>query len=89
VLQLYASDAPDLPFPPGTDLLQLLWCPYDHEPYCAQARATLDPFRTHVPKFATGLMQPPGHGEILAAGPEARRLLAEHRLGGCSTASTP
>ncbi|MDX3232642.1 hypothetical protein [Streptomyces sp. ME19-01-6] len=26
VLQLYAADVPDLPFPPGTDLLQLLWC---------------------------------------------------------------
>src|SRR5262249_57878168 len=35
VLQLYAADVPDLPFPPGTDLLQLLWCPYDHEPYYA------------------------------------------------------
>jgi hypothetical protein len=32
VLQLYAADVVDLPFPPGTDLLQLLWCPYDHEP---------------------------------------------------------
>ena len=35
VLQLYATDIPGLPFPPGTDLLQLLWCPYDHEPYFA------------------------------------------------------
>ncbi|NUS82385.1 MAG: DUF1963 domain-containing protein [Streptomyces sp.] len=35
VLQLYAADVPDLPFPPGTDLLQLLWCPYDHERYYA------------------------------------------------------
>ncbi|MGY0062443.1 hypothetical protein ACWY4P_38930 [Streptomyces sp. LZ34] len=32
--QLYAADVPGLPFPPGTDLLQLLWCPYDHEAYC-------------------------------------------------------
>jgi hypothetical protein len=32
VLQLYAADVPELPFPPGTNLLQLLWCPYDHEP---------------------------------------------------------
>ncbi|NUP21136.1 MAG: hypothetical protein HOZ81_34730 [Streptomyces sp.] len=31
VLQLYATDAPDLPRPPGTDLLQLLWCPFDHD----------------------------------------------------------
>jgi len=35
VLQLYAADIPDLPFPSGTDLLQLLWCPYDHEPHYA------------------------------------------------------
>jgi hypothetical protein len=33
-------------------------------------------------------MQSPGHGEILAAGPEARRLFAELRLGGRSAAST-
>jgi hypothetical protein len=33
VLQLYATDIPDLPFVPGTDLLQLLWCPFGHEPY--------------------------------------------------------
>jgi hypothetical protein len=33
VLQLYASDVLDLPFPSRTNLLQLLWCPYDHEPH--------------------------------------------------------
>ena len=32
VLQLLASDVPELPFPPGTDVLQVLWCPFDHEP---------------------------------------------------------
>ena len=31
VLQLRASDVPELPFPDGTDLFQLLWCPTDHE----------------------------------------------------------
>ena len=30
VLQLYARDVPDLPFPDGTDLLQVLWCPNEH-----------------------------------------------------------
>ncbi|MFJ8015294.1 hypothetical protein [Streptomyces sp. NPDC096339] len=30
VLQLLARDAPALEWPPGTDLLQLLWCPQDH-----------------------------------------------------------
>ncbi|WNI23240.1 DUF1963 domain-containing protein [Streptomyces sp. ITFR-16] len=31
VLQLYAADVPELPFPAGTDVLQVLWCPFDHE----------------------------------------------------------
>lgn len=30
VLQLYARDVPDLPFPRDTDLLQVLWCPNNH-----------------------------------------------------------
>ena len=32
VLQLLADDVPELPFPEGTDVLQVLWCPFDHEP---------------------------------------------------------
>jgi hypothetical protein len=32
VAQLYLKDIPDLVGPPGTDVLQLLWCPRDHEP---------------------------------------------------------
>ncbi|MFE9445962.1 hypothetical protein ACFYO2_45250 [Streptomyces sp. NPDC006602] len=31
VVQLYARDVPDLVFPVGTDLLQILWCPLVHE----------------------------------------------------------
>ncbi|MFD0305363.1 hypothetical protein [Streptomyces sp. NPDC127119] len=30
VVQLYAADVPALPCPAGTDLLQVLWCPFDH-----------------------------------------------------------
>lgn len=34
VLQVYARDVPGLPFPYGTDLFQLLWCPNNHgEPW--------------------------------------------------------
>lgn len=34
VLQIYARNVPDLPFPDGTDLFQLLWCPNNHgEPW--------------------------------------------------------
>jgi hypothetical protein len=29
--QLRAADIPDLPRPGGADLLQVLWCPYDHD----------------------------------------------------------
>jgi GNAT superfamily N-acetyltransferase len=31
VLQLFATHVPELPFPPGTDVLQVLWCPFDHD----------------------------------------------------------
>ncbi|UNO38814.1 DUF1963 domain-containing protein [Streptomyces sp. MST-110588] len=31
VLQLYADDVPELPFPEGKDVLQVLWCPFDHQ----------------------------------------------------------
>ena len=31
VLQLFAADVPGVPFPFGADLLQLLWCPTEHE----------------------------------------------------------
>ncbi|WP_019633808.1 hypothetical protein [Actinomadura atramentaria] len=30
VAQLFARDVPDLPTPPGADLLQVLWCPFHH-----------------------------------------------------------
>ncbi|MEU6789096.1 DUF1963 domain-containing protein [Nonomuraea angiospora] len=32
VLQIYAHDVPELPFPAGTDLCQVLWCPVTHKP---------------------------------------------------------
>ncbi|RKS09889.1 hypothetical protein DFP74_5634 [Nocardiopsis sp. Huas11] len=39
VVQLFRSDAPDAGFPEGTDLLQVLWCPHDHEPaLCPEPR---------------------------------------------------
>ncbi|MFJ3303641.1 DUF1963 domain-containing protein [Streptomyces sp. NPDC086549] len=31
VLQLFAADVPEPSFPDGTDVLQVLWCPFDHE----------------------------------------------------------
>lgn len=35
VMQLLADDVPELPFPDGTDVLQVLWCPFDHDPFSA------------------------------------------------------
>ncbi|WP_431676380.1 hypothetical protein [Kitasatospora sp. KL5] len=32
VAQLYARDVPGLPCPDGADLLQVLWCPLEHDP---------------------------------------------------------
>jgi hypothetical protein len=35
VVQVHRGDAPGIPFPPGRDLLQVLWCPsYHAEDYC-------------------------------------------------------
>ncbi|WP_431676747.1 hypothetical protein [Kitasatospora sp. KL5] len=36
VVQLFARDVPGVPWPPGTDVLQLLWCPNDHAEQPAQ-----------------------------------------------------
>ena len=35
VAQLFAGDVPGVPFPEGTDVLQVLWCPFDHDPWSA------------------------------------------------------
>ncbi|MGV9454997.1 hypothetical protein [Streptomyces sp. NPDC003635] len=37
VAQLYVRDIPLLRPPGQADLLQVLWCPYDHEPHCKPA----------------------------------------------------
>ncbi|MFD2467491.1 hypothetical protein [Amycolatopsis silviterrae] len=33
IAQFYARDVPELPFPDGTDVCQVLWCATDHEPH--------------------------------------------------------
>jgi hypothetical protein len=48
VLQLYAHDVPELPFPERTDLFQLLWCPMVHDaPWCPYAED--HPFFSDLP----------------------------------------
>lgn len=39
--QLYMSDVPDLRAPAGADLLQVLWCPFDHPPMKFMPRTVL------------------------------------------------
>ncbi|MET9827992.1 hypothetical protein ABZ078_01500 [Streptomyces sp. NPDC006385] len=39
--QLYVRDVPDLRAPAGTDLLQVLWCPFDHPPMKFMPRTAL------------------------------------------------
>lgn len=34
VAQVRRADAPSVPFPEGSDLLQVLWCPYMHGEFC-------------------------------------------------------
>ncbi|MEW2415025.1 DUF1963 domain-containing protein [Streptomyces sp. NPDC046866] len=34
IVQVRRAEAPGVPFPEGTDLLQVLWCPYGHGEYC-------------------------------------------------------
>ncbi|MFD5064953.1 hypothetical protein [Streptomyces sp. NPDC058394] len=39
--QLYMRDVPDLRAPAGADLLQVLWCPFDHPPMKFMPRTVL------------------------------------------------
>ena len=50
VLQLRAADFPEMPFPPGADLFQLLWCPREHSdvPECFEKP---NPMMWADPKF--------------------------------------
>ena len=39
VAQVYKADVPSVPYAPGCDLLQVLWCPFDHDPVgCTRPR---------------------------------------------------
>ena len=56
VLQLLAKNASELPFPAGTDVLQVLWCPFDHEPWSSprpqtrwRRRAEIGALRPRMP----------------------------------------
>ncbi|MFF8725566.1 hypothetical protein ACF073_03605 [Streptomyces sp. NPDC015171] len=55
-LQLRAADVPELPRPAGTDLLQVLWCPFAHDP-------------DHLPRVELRWRDSAGIGTPLAAPP--------------------
>ncbi|MYT68162.1 MULTISPECIES: non-ribosomal peptide synthetase [unclassified Streptomyces] len=55
--QLYTRDIPDLHTPAGTDLLQVLWCPFDHPPKSYMPRTVL--FWRSAAKVANVLAAPP------------------------------
>jgi len=44
VVQVFRADAPGTPFPPNTDVLQVLWCPNGHDHlYCGPESAGVPP----------------------------------------------
>ncbi|MFD3686310.1 DUF1963 domain-containing protein [Nocardiopsis sp. NPDC058631] len=64
VVQVHSGDAPGIPFPQGCDLLQVLWCPYDHdEVRCPLPRVYWRSARAVDAVEAT----PPPHAEAPAA----------------------
>jgi hypothetical protein len=60
VLQLRREDLPELPFPDGSDLFQLLWCPNDHPPLYAPICRTFWRRRAAIPE---PLPAPPAPGD--------------------------
>lgn len=79
VAQLYASDVPGLPCPDGTDLLQVLWCPFDHAP-------------DHLPRTELRWRTAAGVGNPLAATPQPSGALRPaprtgHRVSGSPRAA--
>jgi hypothetical protein len=79
VLQLRADEFPEMPFPPGADLFQLLWCPLDHDdaamprPFAFWRRISeiRKPRRTMPKPDLEAIAREPGHL------PEPRRLHPE------------
>ncbi|MBO3735703.1 hypothetical protein [Glycomyces niveus] len=58
VAQLYYRDVPGLPFGDWFDLLQVLWCPFDHEPH--QSWPSVHLYWRDTGSFAGVSARPPG-----------------------------
>jgi hypothetical protein len=64
VAQLYASDVPGLPCPDGTDLLHVLWCPFDHDPdYLPRTE-----LRWHTAADVTTPLEQPPQPSVIGSG---------------------
>ncbi|WP_234444702.1 DUF1963 domain-containing protein [Streptomyces sp. NRRL F-525] len=57
VVQLFARDVPELPFPEGADVLQLLWCPLIHPDDQAYATLPRLHWRNEAAVLATGVLR--------------------------------
>jgi hypothetical protein len=60
VVQLYARDVPELPFPRGRDVLQIVWCPLIHEDQDQWAALPRLYWRTEAEVIAIGVGGYPG-----------------------------
>jgi hypothetical protein len=80
VAQLYARDIPGLPRPEGTDLLQVLWCPLDHEDL---------PYASYVPNLRLRWRASTAVAEPLTAFPEPRVVTEPYLVNPCAVHPEP
>jgi hypothetical protein len=80
VAQLYARDVPDLPRPEGTDLLQVLWCPLEHEDL---------PYQSYVPNVRLRWRDSAAVAEPLAVFPEPHAVTEPYLVNPCAVHPEP
>ncbi|WP_204357704.1 MULTISPECIES: hypothetical protein [unclassified Streptomyces] len=78
IVQLYARDVPELPFPAGTDVLQVVWCPLIHD----------DHGDTALPKVYWRSEQKLAAGAVLSERPEPYEYEEEFTPRPCTVAPT-
>ena len=80
VAQLYARDVPGLPRPEGTDLLQVLWCPLEHEDLT---------YQSYVPNVRLRWRDSTAVAEPLAVFPEPRVVTEPYLVNPCAVHPEP
>ncbi|MEV7283306.1 hypothetical protein AB0O01_01845 [Streptomyces sp. NPDC093252] len=78
VVQLYARDVPELPFPAGTDVLQIVWCTLVHDGHGA----------TVLPKVYWRHEETVARGAVLPRPPEPREADEEFLPRPCTVSPT-